>query len=206
MSEPPRHRRPYDSPLRRQQAAETRDRIVAAGAELLHGFPVWNWRALTIRSVAERAGVTERTVYRYFPGERDLRDAVLTRLEEEAGVDLAELRLDDLRAFTTRILRFVSSFPLEARGSTRDPTLEAAHTRQRETLTAIVAPATEGWPEADRTIAAAVLDVLWSVTSYERLVADWGLGPDEAIRAVTWVMGLVEDAVRHDHRPPPTLP
>ena len=33
-----------------QRAAETRERIVTAGAELLHGFPVWNWRALTVRA------------------------------------------------------------------------------------------------------------------------------------------------------------
>src|SRR4029077_13587684 len=37
-------RRRYDSPIRRQRAAETRERIVVAGAELLHGFPIWNWR------------------------------------------------------------------------------------------------------------------------------------------------------------------
>ena len=33
-------RRRYDSTVRRQRAAETRERIVAAGAELLHGFPI----------------------------------------------------------------------------------------------------------------------------------------------------------------------
>jgi len=64
LSEPLSQRRRYDSPVRRQQVAETRERIVAAGAELLHGFPIWNWRALTVRAVAERAELNERTVYR----------------------------------------------------------------------------------------------------------------------------------------------
>ena len=41
-----------------------------------------------------------------------------------------------------------------------------------------------------------MLDVLWSVASYERLVVDWDLDPKDAIRGVTWVIGLVEDAVR----------
>ncbi len=40
MTAPPRRR--YDSPVRRQQVAETRARIVAAGVELLHGTPSWN--------------------------------------------------------------------------------------------------------------------------------------------------------------------
>jgi AcrR family transcriptional regulator len=74
-------RRRYDSPVRRERAAQTRERILAAGAELLHGFPIWNWGALTVPAVATRAGVTERTVYRYFANERALRDAVLGRLE-----------------------------------------------------------------------------------------------------------------------------
>jgi hypothetical protein len=50
-------------------------------------------------------------------------------------------------------------------------------------------------------LAAAMLDVLWSVTSYERLVADWEIDPSEATRGVLWVMGLVEDAIREGRGP-----
>ena len=85
-------RRPYDSTLRRQRAAETRGRIIAAGSELLHGSSVRDWHGLTIRAVAERAGVNERTVYRHFANERALRDAVIHRLEQHAGVDLAQMQ------------------------------------------------------------------------------------------------------------------
>ena len=46
-----------------------------------------------------------------------------------------------------------------------------------------------------------MLDVLWSVGSYERLVADWELDPEDAIRGLTWVIGLVEDAVRAGRAP-----
>jgi len=200
MSEPKRKRRSYDSPLRRKQAADTRERIIAAGAEILHGFPVWNWRALTVRGVARRAGVNERTVYRHFANERELREAVLARLQQEARVDLEGLELEELQAVTTRIFEFVSSFPLEPR-TQRDATLTAAGKRQRDALLAAVAPATRGWSEADRVLAAAMLDVLWSVTSYERLVADWKLEPGQAIRGVTWMIGLVEDAIRRGKRP-----
>jgi AcrR family transcriptional regulator len=193
-------RRRYDSELRRQRAAETRERIIAAGDELLHGFAVWNWHALTVRAVARRARVNERTVYRHFANERELRDAVLARLQEEARVELEGLALEDLRDVTSRIFEYVSSFPLEPR-TPRDPTLTAAGRRQREALLAAVAPATKEWPGADRTLAAAMLDVLWSLASYERLVADWKLEPKEAIRGVTWLMALVEDAIRSGRRP-----
>lgn len=200
LTPPAQPRRRYDSPLRRQRAAETRAGIVAAGVEMLHGFPTWNWRALTVRAVAERAGVNERTVYRHFANERQLRDAVLERMEEEAGVDLEGMRLDDLAAVTRQILEYASSFPVEPR-SERDATVAAANQRQRQALLACVEPATARWPQADRAIAAAVLDVLWSVVSYERLVADWQLDPKEAIRGITWVMGLVEAAIRRGERP-----
>jgi AcrR family transcriptional regulator len=188
-------RRKYDSPVRRRQAAETRERIIAAGVDILHGFPVWNWRALTVGAVAERAGVNERTVYRHFAGERELRDAVMARLETEADVVLEGLALEDIKDHTARLLEYVSSFPLESR-NIDDPTLMAAHRRQRAALIAAVSAQTDDWPEADRAIAAAMLDVLWSVASYERLVVDWALDPKEAIKGATWVIGLVEDAIR----------
>src|SRR4029077_20529117 len=92
-ADPAHPRRRYDSPLRRQRAAETRERIVGAGADLLHELPIWDWGALTVRAVAARSEVNERTVYRYFPSERALRDAVLVRLEQESGVELDGMRL-----------------------------------------------------------------------------------------------------------------
>jgi AcrR family transcriptional regulator len=201
-SAPPRRR--YDSPVRRQRAAETRERIVAAGAEILHEHPTWNWGALTVRAVAQRAGVNERTVYRHFATERDLRDAVLARLEGEAGVDLEGLELDDLQAVAARVFAYVSTFPLEPR-TPRDATLTAAGERLRDSVLAAVAPSTGAWSDADRTLAAAMLDVLWSLATYERLVADWQLDPEEATRGVTWVIGLVQDAIR-DGRPPSSGP
>jgi AcrR family transcriptional regulator len=202
LNEPTRQRRRYESPLRRQRAAETRERIVSAGAELLHGLAIWNWRALTVRAVAQRAGVNERTVYRHFATERELRDAVLARLEEESGVDLRGLTLDEVGELTTQMLQYVSTFPLEAR-LVPDPTVAAANERQRSALRASVAPFTGNWNDVDRTIAAAVLDVLWSVVSYERLVMEWGLTPDQAIKGTRWAIDLIADAVKAGRSPAP---
>jgi AcrR family transcriptional regulator len=194
LSEQTPQRRQYNSPLRRQRAAETRERIISAGADLLHGFPTWNWRALTVGAVAKRAGVNQRTVYRYFRNERELRDAVLGRFEQEAGIDLEGLGLETLEKVATRIFEYVESFPIEPRTPT-DPTVAAANKRQREALLAAVAPSTMEWSAADRTMAAAMFDVLWSVVSYEHLVVNWELAPKDAIRAITWVMGLVQEAL-----------
>ena len=96
----------------------------------MHGLPIWNWAALTVRAVAQRAGVNQRTVYRYFATERELRDAVLERFRSEAGVDLEGLQLEDLKDIAARVFEYVSSFPIESR-TTTDPSVAAENERQR---------------------------------------------------------------------------
>jgi AcrR family transcriptional regulator len=200
MTEPERASRQYDSPLRRQQAADTRERIVIAGCEVLQNSSIRDWGALTIRHVADQAGVNERTVYRYFTNERGLRDAVMHRLEQQAGIDLAGMRLEDIADVAARIFTQVSSYPIESKPPL-DPTLTDANRRQREALHGALAEWTAQWPQAEREAAAAMFDLLWSVASFERLVVDWQMDRDQAISTITWTIGLLEEAIRKGQRP-----
>ncbi len=193
-------RRRYDSTLRRERAAETRERIVTAGAGLVRSTSIRDWGAVTIRAVADRAAVNERTVYRHFANERALRDAVMHRLEQDAGIDLATLQLEDIAAASARIFQVIAEHPLDPRPPL-DPTLTDANRRRHEALLGAVAARTAGWSQADRDVVAAMFDVLWSVAPYERLVVDWHLDRDRAIRGITWVIRLVEAAIRADRRP-----
>ena len=191
---PPAARRSYDSTLRRQRAAETRARIIAAGSELLHGSSVRDWHGLTIRAVAEKARVNERTVYRHFVNEQGLRDAVMHEFEEEAGIDLRGMQLEDVADVTTRIFGHVSSYPTDAR-QPLDPTLLDAKQRQHDALLTAVSARAGAWSDGDRRMAAAVLDVLWGVASYERMVVDWQMDPSEATRGLIWVIELIRQAI-----------
>jgi AcrR family transcriptional regulator len=175
-------------------AAATRRRIIEAASELLHGSHVRDWEALTIRAVADRAGVNERTVYRHFGNERTLRDAVMQQLEAEAGIELEGLRLADVAGQAARIFRHVSSFR-PAPGPALDPTLSQTRQRVHDALVDAVTGDAPQWTDGDRTLAAAMLDLLWSVGAYERLVGDWDLDADQATRAITWVIALVGEAV-----------
>jgi hypothetical protein len=68
-------------------------------------------------------------------------------------------------------------------------------------LHAAVTRAVPEWDAREQTVAAAMLDILLSVTAYERLVVEWGLDPADAVAGITWAMDLVEAAVREGRAP-----
>jgi AcrR family transcriptional regulator len=196
-------RRRYDNSARAEKAGKTRERIVTAGSELVHAFDSWNWRDLTFRSVAERAGVGERTVYRHFPTERHLHDAVMARLEAEAGISYEDVDLDNLGAVTARVFASLQRFAVrESVDTPRDPTFVGVDARRREALLRAVTESAPHWTEAERRVTAGLLDVLWNLPSYERLVGVWGVDGSTATEAVNWLMSKVIEAVA-DGGPPP---
>ncbi|WP_123026120.1 TetR/AcrR family transcriptional regulator [Mycolicibacterium stellerae] len=197
------NRRRYDNSARAEKAAQTRERIVAAGSELVHAFDSWNWRDLTFRSVAERAGVGERTVYRHFPTERHLHDAVMQRLESEAGISYEDVDLDNLGEVTGRVFASLQRFSVrDSIDTPRDPTFVGVDARRRAALLRAVTESAPGWSDDEKRVTAGLLDVLWNLPSYERLVGVWGVDGATATGAVTWLMSKVIDAVEDGHPPP----
>jgi AcrR family transcriptional regulator len=204
MAEPSRaSRRSYDNTARRRKAAQTRDRIVDAGSELVHEFDSWDWRGLTFRAVAERAGVGERTVYRHFPTERHLHAAVMQRLETEAGVSYEDVTLDNLGAVTARVFASLQRFSVsETFPTPSDSAFVSSDERRREALLRAIADAAPELSRTQRHTVAGLLDVLWSPASYERLVSVWGLDGDEATSAIDWAMTGIVRAMEADPDPP----
>src|ERR1700761_1715090 len=113
MSELSTSRRSYNSPARQKAAAATRDRIIDAGVRLVRGFTSWDWDELTFRAVAERAEVSERTVYRHFPTERHLHDAIMSQLEDDAGIAYHDVSLDNLPDVTARLFASLGRFAIK---------------------------------------------------------------------------------------------
>jgi AcrR family transcriptional regulator len=195
----PPQRRQYDSPLRRQRAAETRERIVAAGSAIVHGLPTWDWQPLTFGAVGARAGVSERTVHRHFANERALREAVLQRLVAESGVKLDKLELPGFADTAARVFTHLSSFTVSP--ETTEPAFAALDRHRREALLGAVVRASPDWSVTEQQMATAMLDMMWNVPTYERLITAWKLDSAQAIRATTWVIGLIEQAIRDGRRP-----
>jgi AcrR family transcriptional regulator len=189
-------RRRYDSPLRRRRAAETRERIVSAGVTLVRSFTTWDWKELTFRAVAEAAGVSESSVYRHFANERELHDAVMQRLGEQAGVTYDGVMLDEVADVTGRVFAAMSGFAVSAwTQQVDDPTFTTIDQKRGQALRDAVEAAAPHWAPRQRDAAAAVLDVLWSPVSLERLIVQWRMSPEQATGVIKWAIGLVVDSV-----------
>jgi len=197
-------RRRYDSPVRRQQAALTRRRIVDAGTALVRELPSWDWQGLTFAAVAARASVGTRTVYRHFPTERDLHGAIIARLQQEAGGAVYEgLALGDVARVTARMHGSIASYAITQWGADvpLQPALAEVDAHRREALSRAVEEVADDWPAADQEMAAAVLDVLWNLPAYERLRGAWKLEGATATTAITWAIGIIEEAIRSGRLP-----
>ncbi len=193
-------KRRYHSPLRQKQAAATRDRIIAAGIELVHTFPSWDWKNLTAKAVGERAGVSERTVHRHFSSERALRDAVLQGLVAESGVDLGRLDLAGFGDVVITMFRYLSSFAV-APDITVDPSQTRMDEVRKQALLAAVADATPAWSGQEQAMVAALLDMLWQPATHDRLKLAWNLDADQFTRVIRWFTALVQDAMDSGSRP-----
>jgi AcrR family transcriptional regulator len=78
VSEP----RPYRSPGREQAKADTRDKIVQAVVRVVLDDGI---HAFTVQNVADKAGVSHRTVYRHFTTREELLDGLAESLEQFAS-------------------------------------------------------------------------------------------------------------------------
>ncbi len=193
-------KRKYDSPLRRKQTAQTRARIIAAGKELVHSFPSWDWKNLTAKAVGDRAGVSERTVHRHFTSERALRDAVLQGLVEESGVDLNDLNISAFDGVVINMFRYLSSFAVEPE-LTQDPSQTNMDQLRMQALVNAVAEATPDWAEQERELVAAILDMLWQPATHDRLKLAWGLDVDRFSRLIRWFTSLIQQGVENNSKP-----
>ena len=173
---------------------------MAAGTELVHGFQSWDWKNLTARAVGEQAGVSERTVQRYFPSERGLRDAVLQGLVEESGVDLNDLNLSGFDDVVINMFNYLSSFAVEP-DLTVDPSQTKMDERRKEALLDAVADATPSWSREEQEMVAAILDMLWQPSTHDRFKQAWDLDAERFTRVIRWFTTLIQSALEKGGKP-----
>lgn len=173
-------KRNYVSPVRASAAAETRERIIAAGARLLRkDASIANF---SLDVVAKAAGVTRLTVYNQFGSRRGLLEAVFDDIAREGGLfELTDvMTMADPRAALDRVVAIFCTFwshdpaigGLNQAVAT-DPdfgdSLVERNERRRELLTALVSRIVEK-PAAKHAVRDAV-DMIFVLTSYPTFAA-----------------------------------
>ena len=172
--------RNYDSSRRQSQG---RDRILDAALGLARERSGWSWDEITFKAVAAAAEMSERTVYRHFPTQRDLHEAILVRINEDAQISYSGLAPEEVPGVVDRLFRSLDTFTPDLLARTHPSAAAIAMNKERMQA---LSRAYQG----DARLAALV-DGLWSTDAYERLVLSWRMTTEEAVDAVTWALAAL---------------
>lgn len=180
--------------------AETRRAIVLAVEDLLAEV---HPAALSVPAVAERAGVSVRTVYRYFPSKEDLLDAAAERWREDIGraMGVEHVGAGDLTEFLPALWHsFAGDIEAVRRAATTDGGRDARRRRLRESRSAVRASLADRFPdipEADRHAGADLLIAVTSSAMFLELVDRMGLDPADAATLARFGADAVVSRLHH---------
>ena len=191
--------RAYKSELRTEQAAQTRERIVAALVEQLGE----GGDEFSIPDVAERAGVSVRTVYHHFPNREAQIEAAAAWLDARiAGNEAGPTTLADVPAMAERIIaRALENEPIVRAQLVPGVARHVRDRRRRAREQAIArAVAAEADGEAGKLAAAALVTLISAELGFA-IKDRFGLDGEQTAAAHTWIIRVVVDAIRRGDTP-----
>lgn len=179
----------YRSPLRQDQMAQTRERILSALAELIRreGFEEVSFKAL-----AQEAQVTEITVYRHFKDRQELLRSFWSWMDARIGQRGIPQSEEALLADITPVFmgfdeqaQLMRAALLTAEGRAMRMSVQA----EREAgFRRALATATTGLSPKERQKVSAVIQLLYSGYAWLSMRDHWGLDGKEAGEAATWAI------------------
>ncbi|QGM95370.1 TetR/AcrR family transcriptional regulator [Methylocystis rosea] len=178
--------------LRETHKDHTRTRILEAAIDEMREGKL---DALTIAKVAERAQVTERTVYRHFLTREDLLKAVWPRMQARVGSSGFPQTADDLIATPLRLFpRFDEEEGLIRASISSEPGREmrlSSNPQRQAAMLACVADALPEMDDAAKRRRAAVAQLIDSAYAWSVLRDFWGLEGAEAGRAASEAIAVL---------------
>jgi AcrR family transcriptional regulator len=191
--------RSYSSPIRDTQVQQTKERVLEATHALLAASGL---DGFTLPKVAQAAGVSIPTVYRYYPSVDDLLREFLAwirprlgqtqeRLLEISAADVPHLPEENFaryeeHAAVLRALIDSRAFNQIRVGSVSDRAKRGA---------AVLRDKAPGWSDADLEAAAGAIYALNSPQAWRWLRETWGLDAAQASRGAAWAMRVLVDAL-----------
>jgi AcrR family transcriptional regulator len=182
----------------------TADRILCALVDVIleGGLP-----GFSVQQVADRAGVSHRTVYRHFPTREalleGLSDAVGRRMDARGGMDVPRDLADVPRAVVSNFALF-SRDARAVEAGVRFGVGTALETRDRKRrnkrFRELVKSCVRGIADGDAAMAGGVLRQIASTRTWLAL-REGGLSDEAAARAATWATSVLLDALRAGRTP-----
>jgi len=191
--------RPYRSDLRAEQAERTREKIVEALIEqLAEGL-----EEFSIVRVAERAGVSVRTVYHHFPNREAQIEAVARALDARiAAGEPAPATLEDLLPMADRVIRRAVENERTVRAQLVPGVAKLVRERRRRSrergVEAAIVKASD--PEGGR-LAAAAFNVVFGANTGFALKDRFGIEGDDLVETHHWMLRALIAAVRRGDLP-----
>lgn len=188
--------------LRDRKKQEARDRIADAMAELLAEGRI----DITHDLIADRTGISRRTIYRYFPDKESLHDATITRIRELAGANVIMPRREEELTGTLHDIYTgfdsIASLVTLVRSTPQGRLIRLASNRQRvESYTSAMADAVKDLGEEDQRLATALVQMLHT-TPWLEMRDHWGLSGEQIARATGWaIRTLLRDLRARGSRP-----
>lgn len=192
-------KRPYRSSLRARQSEETRTAILEALGRLMAQTTTGD---LSIARLAELAGVSEPTVYRYFPNRESLVQGFEAHWRERTrGFGMPETP-EELVQSMGRLFRFYDEHEAIMRAARKWPAANEFVGPQRaqrsQRFQEMLAPLTAHLPPEDAAARHAVLRYLCSSQAWHSLTGEHGQPTEAAARAVTWALATLLETLRRE--------
>ena len=201
--------RPYSSPLREGQAQRTRDLILDSLTELLATQRV---DEVSTKKIAERARVSQPTVYRHFPDRAALVQGLTDRIEKkiaESGVRAPETLEEWIESIDValRLTDENAAVAIAEAVMNADPRRFTAESRARtDNITRAVARSFPELDDRDHRRIAALVRTLISVQTWLRMREEFGLDGAESGPLVQWALTTLVREIRAGNLPPPPPP
>lgn len=184
--------RTYKSPLREEQMAQTREKILEKVVEILAAPNA----ELTVAEAAKRANVSVRTAYRYFPTKEALLDAFHEYSGKQLGFPVALPKsLDELVEYTALLgqtyIKNEAVLRAQQRSAANDEIRRRRKQNQVRMLRKLVDEAAPGADEDVRRNAAAALMMAVGFEPWTLLRDAWGLEPEQCIAQFQWSVSAI---------------
>jgi AcrR family transcriptional regulator len=197
--------RTYRSPLRDEQVRRTRNLILDALVELLADRRADD---ITTREIADRAGVSQPTVYRHFPDRTALLEGISARLSKlmdlPEGIPVVD-SIDDVGPRFEALFVASDEYAVEVRAQTllnADPRRYSPETQRHSAeFLDLVAVAFPDLDQRRHAHVAGLLRCLGSSQSWLRMREEFGVPGVESGPLVRWAMDTLIAAIRDGELP-----